>query len=1041
MTTVVSRPRSWIALLGKLIMRRRCPGCTLIAAVLVLSAVIVAWLAIDLQNRYRDAISDARTRSGQFADVLAEHTARTFEGVERALDEADKIRRLYDAGVLASGREAEDELRRITQSSPVIVAIGWTNRDGDLIVQSRDTGTSRGNIGNLPYFVAQRDNEDGGLLVAQPYVSLLTGEWVTSASRRLTTPEGEFAGIIRVVLDPSYFSSTYRSIVSREDAIVLLAHRSGPILVREPYDPSSVGNTVKVAPFLNEQLPNADAGSFDSVSPLTGQARIAGYRAVRNLPLVILVSYARAEVLAPWYRHMYVNGSVAALELIIIVLGTVLLARRTNALVRAKQNIEDANTRFGVATSHMNQGLALFDANHRLIMCSERYASLYGLTLAQIRPGITLEEICALRLERGVYSGSFPDGYFSERPEEAAFSRIDELSDGRFILIQCNPTADGGWVTTHEDVTDRQRLEQQAAAQAVRLRRQEESLRVQNMRFKAALEHMGDGLCMFDAEEKLVVCNDRFGRMYRLPPELFQVGAPYRDIVAYQVKAGVLAGDTTEVAAQRKIEALGQLPRDAPTSRIEELANGKLIRVSRQPLEGGGGWVATHEDVTDRHHHEARISFMAHHDLLTGLPNRAFFTEKMEDAVARYRRHNEPFSVFMLDLDKFKNVNDSLGHPAGDHLLKETAQRLMSSLRETDVLARLGGDEFAIIQAGEDDPHAGAAGLAGRIARIISEPYDIDGKTVFVGTSIGIALASTKACDSTTLLKMADLALYRAKSEGRNGYRFFEPDLLARSDTRRHLEAELRAAIAREEFELHYQPLIDVNTRRAAGFEALVRWRHPVRGLLLPGEFIPLAEETGLIEPLGEWILQRACTDAVTWPTHLKLAVNISPVQLAQPDLLQVVLCALVESSLAPERLELEITETALFDARVDYVKLIRRLKSTGVAIALDDFGTGYSSLSYLTMFPFDKIKIDRSFTLNLMEQSDCAAIVSAVLALGHGLDIETVAEGVETEQQFGILRAAGVTFVQGTLFGAPLPAAALVLDGAEAAGRVHSAA
>jgi diguanylate cyclase (GGDEF)-like protein len=1040
MTAVVSPPRSRIALLGKLIKPRQCPGCTLIAAVLVLSAIIVAGLAIDQQNRYREAIVDARTRAGQFADVLAEHTARTFEGVERALDEADKIRRLYDAGVLVSGREAEDELRRITQSSPVIVAIGWTNRDGDLIVQSRDTGISRGNIGNLPYFMAQRDKEEGGLLVAAPYVSSLTGEWVTSASRRITTSEGDFAGIIRVVLDPSYFSSTYRSIVSSGDAIVLLVHRAGPILVREPYDRRSIGNSIKIAPFLNQTLPNADAGSFDSTSPITGSARIAGYRAVRNLPLIILVSYARTEVLAPWYRNMYVNGSVAALELIVIFLGTVLLARRTGALVKAKQNIEDANARFDVATSHMSQGLALFDANHRLIMCSERYASIYGLTLAQVKPGTTLADICALRLEQGVYSGSFPDRCFSERTELAAFSRIDELSDGRFILIQCNPTADGGWVTTHEDVTDRQRLERQAAEQAVQLRRQEESLRVQNMRFKAALEHMGDGLCMFDAEGKLVVCNDRFGRMYKLPPELLQVGTCHRDIVAYRVKAGVMAGETTELAAQRKIEALSQLPRDTPNSRIEELANGKLIRVTRQPLEGGG-WVGTHEDVTDRHHHEARISFMAHHDLLTGLPNRAFFTEKMEDAVARYRRHDEPFSVFMLDLDKFKNVNDSLGHPAGDQLLKETARRLKSSLRESDVLARLGGDEFAIIQAGEEDPRAGAAGLAGRIERIIADPYDIDGKTVFVGTSIGIALTSKEANDSTTLLKMADLALYRTKSEGRNGFRFFEPDMLAKSDTRRHLEAELRAAISRDEFELHYQPLVDVNTRRTAGFEALVRWRHPDRGLLLPGEFIPLAEETGLIKPLGEWILQRACADAVTWPAHLNLAVNISPVQLAQPDLLQIVLCALVESSLAPERLELEITETALFDARVDYVKLIRQLKNLGVSIALDDFGTGYSSLSYLTMFPFDKIKIDRSFTLNLTKRSDCAAIVSAVLALGHGLDIETAAEGVETEQQFSILRAAGVTFVQGNLFGLPLPATALELDGAGAADRVHSAA
>ena len=1035
----MSPPRSWNVLLGKLIKPRQCPSCILIAAVVLLSAVILVWLVIDLQARYRDAIAAAKVTAQQFADVLAEHTERTFEGVERALEEADQIRRLYDAGVLASSKEAENDLRRVTQTSPVIVAIGWTNRDGDLIVQSRDTGTSLGNIGNLPYFVAQRDNQDGGLLVAAPYTSALTGNWVTSASRRITTPDGDFAGIIRVVLDPSYFSSTYRSIVSNSETAVRLIHRAGPILVREPPLQSSVGRSVTDGPLFRDALPKSDAGAFESISPINGGARIAGYRAVRNLPLVVVVSYARTQVLAPWYRELYVYGSVAALKLIIILAGTIVLARRTNALVEAKRDIEDVNCRFNVATSHMSQGLALFDADQRVIMCSEKYASMYGLTLEQVKPGTTLREICRLRLERGVFAGPLPDGYASPQTG-VAFTRIDELADGRFILIRCNPTVDGGWVTTHEDVTERQRLEHQATEQGERLQRHEEGLRVQNMRFKAALDNMGDGLCMFDAEAKLVVCNDRFGRMYNLPPDLLQLGTPHRAIVAFRIKSGVLAGETSDLAVQQKIEALSQLPRNTPSSRIEELANGRLIRVTRRPLEGGG-WVGTHEDVTDRHRQEAKISFMAHHDLLTGLPNRAFFTEKMEDAVARFHRHREPFSVFMLDLDKFKNVNDSLGHPAGDQLLKETAERLRSSLRETDVLARLGGDEFAIIQSGEEDQREGAAGLASRIANIISEPYYIDGTAVSVGTSIGIGLASEAANDSTTLLKMADLALYRAKADGRNGFRFFDSDMLAETDNRRHLEAELRGAISRCEFELYYQPLVAVNTRRTAGFEALVRWRHPERGLILPDQFIPLAEETGLIKPLGEWILQQACADAAKWPAHLKVAVNMSPVQLAQPDLLQIVLCALVESSLAPERLQLEITETALFEGDVDYVKLIRQIKSIGVSIALDDFGTGYSSLSYLTMFPFDMIKIDRSFTLNLTKRSDCAAIVSAVLALGRGLEIQTTAEGVETEQQFSILRAAGVNFVQGNFFGVPRPVSALVLDESDTAGGINSAA
>jgi predicted signal transduction protein with EAL and GGDEF domain len=302
-------------------------------------------------------------------------------------------------------------------------------------------------------------------------------------------------------------------------------------------------------------------------------------------------------------------------------------------------------------------------------------------------------------------------------------------------------------------------------------------------------------------------------------------------------------------------------------------------------------------------------------------------------------------------------------------------------------------------------------------------------------------LAPDDADESTELLKMADLALYAAKSAGRNDFRFFDASMLAEIDDRRKLEDELRFAIQRGEFELHYQPVVDVKTRRQAGFEALVRWRNPVRGLVVPEEFIPLAEETGLIVPLGAWILQQACADAAKWPSHLKVAVNLSPVQLAQTDLLQIVLCALVEASLAPGRLELEITETALFKSELDYVTLIRKLKKLGVSIALDDFGTGHSSLSYLTMFPFDRIKIDRSFIANLTRRADCAAIVSAVLALGQSLNTATLAQGVETEQQFGILRAAGVTFVQGPLFGAPCPASELVPDERRDATPVESAA
>jgi diguanylate cyclase (GGDEF)-like protein len=385
----------------------------------------------------------------------------------------------------------------------------------------------------------------------------------------------------------------------------------------------------------------------------------------------------------------------------------------------------------------------------------------------------------------------------------------------------------------------------------------------------------------------------------------------------------------------------------------------------------------------------------------------------------------------MLDLDKFKAVNDTLGHPAGDQLLVEVGRRVQSTIRETDVLARLGGDEFAIIQEGGPDQHEGAIALALRIINAISKPFDLNGQEAGVGTSIGIALAPENGVEPEELLKSADLALYDAKANGRNDFRIYHPTMLEIAHTQQSAEIELRDAIARDEFELHYQPVVDVKTRRLCGVEALIRWRHPEKGLISPDQFIPLAESTGLIVPLGEWILQRACADAAAWPAHIKVAINISAVQFKKGNLFDVILCTLVETGLAPERLELEITETSLLENQEAHLATIRQLKNLGITMALDDFGTGYSSVTYLTNFPFDKIKIDRAFTHGVLTRRDCAAVVSAVLALAQGLGTITTVEGVETEEQFEYMREAGVDLAQGYLFGRPVPLSQLNLNDA----------
>ena len=424
-----------------------------------------------------------------------------------------------------------------------------------------------------------------------------------------------------------------------------------------------------------------------------------------------------------------------------------------------------------------------------------------------------------------------------------------------------------------------------------------------------------------------------------------------------------------------------------------------------------------------------RVLELAQTDTLTGLPNRAFFLARLDELNGQLKDSGPTFSILMLDLDRFKNVNDSLGHGAGDALLRQVALRLKSAVRASDVLARLGGDEFAIIQEGCDDQRVFSTELAARIAKLITEPFLLPGHRVEIGTSIGIAIAPDHGSDQEQLLKKADLALYRSKSAGRNCFTIYDEAMSAELEARNTLEGDLRDAIARCQLEVHYQPFMDANSGVRRGFEALVRWRHPTRGLIPPDQFIPLAEETGLIVPLGELVLRQACADAAAWPSDLAVAVNLSPIQFKEADLFDMICAALRDSGLSPQRLEIEITESVLLERGAENHAFMERLKHIGIELALDDFGTGYSSLSYLTAFPFDKIKIDKSFIRNLTHQPRSSAIISAIVTLARGLDMSVTAEGVETAEEFERLKALGVNFAQGYLFGRPLPVNQITFD------------
>ena len=557
-------------------------------------------------------------------------------------------------------------------------------------------------------------------------------------------------------------------------------------------------------------------------------------------------------------------------------------------------------------------------------------------------------------------------------------------------------------------------LDQLVQERTATLREREAELQAQNLRFDAALNNMSQALLMFDSSARLLICNQRYVEMYGLSSDAVKPGCTLRELLDQRIKNRTsLVDDPDEYIENLR----SSIAHGKGTSLLAELPDGRTIAVSNQPM-AGGGWVATHEDITERRLAEQQIAHMARHDSLTDLPNRLLFQEQLAHALAGAKR-GERLAVLYLDLDNFKSVNDTLGHQVGDELLKAVAGRLRGCVREVDTVARVGGDEFAIVQNGI--AHASdTATLARRICDDLRAPYNLLGHTVTADTSIGIAVVPHDGTEPNELLKNADMALYGAKSDGGGMYRFFEPEMDARMKARRTLELALRAALANGEFELYYQPLVDLQKDTVTSCEALLRWQRPGHGMVSPAEFIPLAEEIGLIVPLGEWVLRKACADAMQWPDDIKVAVNLSPIQVMNKNLVPVVINALAASGLPARRLEIEITESVLLHNTEMTLATLHQLHQLGVKISMDDFGTGYSSLSYLRSFPFDKIKIDRCFISGLVDGEDSSVIVQAIAGLAKNLGIMTTAEGVETEQQLQLVKSLGCTEMQGFLFSPP---------------------
>jgi diguanylate cyclase (GGDEF)-like protein len=561
------------------------------------------------------------------------------------------------------------------------------------------------------------------------------------------------------------------------------------------------------------------------------------------------------------------------------------------------------------------------------------------------------------------------------------------------------------------------RAQAQAERQNAALHARDSALRARTRQFDAALNNMSQALCMIDAQGTLTVCNVRFVDLFGLGASPPCVGRQATDVFA-DIAAGQSYHPTMIKSVLRKQArfAAGRIS----TSFTEEDESGRALAVSQEPMEDGG-CVCTFEDITERRRTEAKVRHMAHHDALTGLPNRVWFHSQLTEALAQYETEGEDVTLLCLDLDQFKQVNDVYGHPFGDQLLKIVGARLKHCVREQDVVARLGGDEFAILQVGRSQGD-GPATTARRIVQSLCEPYDIEGQAIVIGASVGIALACGPFVQADALLKDADIALYRAKSNGRGTFCFYEAAMGSELRERRQMETDLRRACTSGELRVYYQPLYNVAADEVCGFEALLRWIHPKHGMISPVIFIPIAEEAGLINSIGQWVLEQACADAATWPAGLKVAVNLSPTQVCSPGLVATVEQALRQSGLAPSRLELEITESALLKNSNTVLATLHELRALGSRLVLDDFGTGYSSLSYLHSFPFSKVKIDRSFVQDMIPQSHAEAIINAVINLAGCLGMTTTAEGVETDVQLERLRKAGCTEIQGYLIDRPQP-------------------
>jgi diguanylate cyclase (GGDEF)-like protein/PAS domain S-box-containing protein len=948
--------------------------------------------------------------------LLARHFDQQFEDSNTII--ADVIARLQISGFASENdfreRIASPEAHEILRSKAGVLSylgdISIFDSNGDMINWSRPAPAPALNISERAYFKTFKFEPRSVSVLTEQNRSYLTGNQHSIIAHRLRGEDGVFLGVMTRHISPANYEKFIASVALGTGAAISMFHADGALLARHPRVDELIGQNFAKAPLLQQVRDLGGRQTLRVQSPIDQADRLGSAAPLTHYPGIVVATKTTTAALEDWREQTRFLVIAATLSAAVIALTLFLIIRQITRQSReAQRRLEAERGRLDTALNNMIQGLVTFDASARVVTFNRRYIAMYGLSTDVVKPGCHFRDLMRHRKDTGSFDGDV-ERFCATVMRNIARGQVDhsimQCSDGRSFMAVSKPLADGGWVATMEDITERRRLEQE---------------RDRNYAFLSQIiDHIPSQITVKDVHDRRYLLVNRVAEtQFGISRDLI-VGKTAFDIFSKAFAGGIAADDEKTLQSPDGLFK-DERPWESPTM------GQRYVTSRRLAIRDSAGEpryiINVVDDVTERRLANERIAHLAHYDALTDLPNRVLFREQIERELAK-AVHGRQFALLYIDIDEFKGINDSLGHHVGDELLKAVAARINGCLEPADLIARLGGDEFAVIRTAVGD-RADVEEFVTRIFEAIRQPNQCLGHHLSTDASIGIALAPQDGTKLDQLIKNADLAMYAAKSGGRRTHRFFEPAMDARAKTRLTMEQDLRQALADGSFELHYQPLLDLASGEVTGCEALLRWRHPERGMVSPAEFIPVAEDTGLINELGDWVMQTACSEAAGWPSHVRLAVNVSPVQLKSPTLALRITGALAATGLPPHRLEIEITEAVLIHDDESALAILHQLRAIGVRIALDDFGTGFSSLSYLKRFPFDKIKIDRCFVSDI-EVDGSAAIVQAVVNIAAARNMTTTAEGVETEQQREILRQLGCTQMQGYLFSAPKPASQL---------------